>query len=86
MIEVGGRLLVASHNAGKLEEIGQLFAPWRVAIVGAAELGLDEPEETECSFAGNARLKAVSAAAAAGMVALADDSGLSVDALGGSPG
>lgn len=86
MLKAGDRLLVATHNAGKLEEIADLLAPYRVAIVGAKALGLPEPEETEATFVGNARLKAHAAARASGMVALADDSGLAVDALGGAPG
>ncbi|NJS38439.1 MAG: RdgB/HAM1 family non-canonical purine NTP pyrophosphatase [Rhodobacteraceae bacterium] len=83
---IGDRLLVATHNRGKLEEIADLLAPYGVSVIGAAELGLPEPEETETTFIGNARLKAHAAAKASGLVALADDSGLSVDALGGAPG
>ncbi len=83
---IGDRLLVATHNAGKLEEIADLLAPFGVTVVGAAELGLPEPEETETTFTGNARLKAHAAAKASGLVAMADDSGLAVDALGGAPG
>ena len=83
---IGDRLLVATHNRGKLEEIADLLAPYGVTVVGAADLGLPEPEETETTFVGNARLKAHAAAKASGLVALADDSGLSVDALGGAPG
>lgn len=83
---IGDRLLVATHNRGKLEEIADLLAPYGVSVVGAADLGLAEPEETETTFIGNARLKAHAAARASGLVALADDSGLSVDALGGAPG
>ncbi|OYW58502.1 MAG: non-canonical purine NTP pyrophosphatase [Rhodobacterales bacterium 12-65-15] len=86
MRPIGDRLLVATHNRGKLEEIADLFGPYGVTVTGAAELGLPEPEETETTFAGNARLKAHAAAQASGMVALADDSGLAVDALGGAPG
>ncbi len=86
MLKAGDRLLVATHNRGKLEEIADLLAPYRVTVVGAAELGLPEPEETETTFVGNARLKAHAAARASGMVALADDSGLAVEALGGAPG
>lgn len=86
MLQRGDRLLVATHNRGKLEEIADLLAPFGVSVVGAADLGLAEPEETETTFVGNARLKAHAAAKASGMVALADDSGLSVDALGGAPG
>jgi XTP/dITP diphosphohydrolase len=80
------RLVAATHNAGKLAEMRALFAPCGVRLVSAAELGLTEPEETETSFLGNARLKAHAAARAAGLVALADDSGLEVDALDGAPG
>ncbi len=80
------RLIIATHNAGKLEEIRALFAGHAVEIVSAAEFNLPEPAETETSFAGNARIKAHAAARATGMVALADDSGLCVDALGGDPG
>jgi XTP/dITP diphosphohydrolase len=83
---IGDRLLVATHNRGKLEEIADLLGPFGVGVVGAAELGLPEPEETETTFIGNARLKAHAAAKASGLVALADDSGLAVDALGGAPG
>ncbi len=83
---IGGRLLVATHNQGKLEEIQRLLEPFGVEAIGAAALGLPEPEETEDSFVGNARIKARAATAASGLVALADDSGLCVDALGGAPG
>lgn len=86
MLKAGDRLLVATHNRGKLEEIADLLASYRVSVVGAVELGLPEPEETETTFVGNARLKAHAAAKASGLVALADDSGLAVDALGGAPG
>ena len=86
MLTRGDRLLVATHNRGKLEEIADLLAPFGVSVIGAADLGLAEPEETETTFVGNARLKAHAAAKASGLVALADDSGLSVDALGGAPG
>jgi len=81
-----GRLVVASHNAGKVREIGELLAPFGLDVVSAAALDLPEPEETEPDFAGNARLKAVAAAKASGLPALADDSGLVVEALGGAPG
>ncbi|TGN68681.1 non-canonical purine NTP pyrophosphatase [Paracoccus liaowanqingii] len=80
------RLLVATHNAGKLDEMRALLAPYGVEVVGAAEMGLAEPVETEDSFVGNARIKACAAVAATGLPALADDSGISVDALGGAPG
>ena len=82
----GDRLLVATHNRGKLEEIAALLAPYGVSVSGAAEHGLDEPEETEDSFVGNARIKAAAAVRATGLPALADDSGLTIDALGGRPG
>ncbi|WP_299045101.1 RdgB/HAM1 family non-canonical purine NTP pyrophosphatase [uncultured Tateyamaria sp.] len=82
----GDRILVATHNAGKLEEMEQLFQPFGVTVVGAAELKLPEPEETETTFVGNARIKAHAAATATGMPALADDSGIEVDGLGGEPG
>lgn len=82
----GERLVVATHNPGKLREIEALLAPYGVGAVSAGALGLPEPEETETSFAGNARLKAETAAQAAGLPALADDSGFSVAALGGAPG
>ncbi len=80
------KLVIASHNAGKVREIAELLAPHRVAVVSAADLALDEPEETGETFADNARLKAEAAAAASGLPALADDSGLCVVALDGAPG
>ena len=80
------RILIATHNAGKLEEMGQLFGPYGITVVGAAELNLPEPEETETTFVGNARIKAHAAAQATGLPALADDSGIEVDALNGAPG
>lgn len=82
----GARLVVASHNAGKVREIAELFAPFGIETVSAASLGLAEPEETGTSFAENAALKAKAAATASGLPAIADDSGLEVDALGGQPG
>jgi XTP/dITP diphosphohydrolase len=82
----GTRLVVASHNPGKVREIRDLVAPYGLSVVSAAELGLAEPEETGETFTENARLKAVAAALAAGLPALADDSGLEVEALGGAPG
>lgn len=82
----GGKLVLASHNPGKLKEIAELLAPYQVEIVSAGALGLPEPEETETTFIGNARLKAVAAATASGLPALADDSGLEVMALGRDPG
>lgn len=80
------RLLIATHNAGKLEEMAHLLAPYGVTVVGAAEMDLPEPEETEDTFVGNARIKAHAAAGATGLPSLADDSGLEIDALGGAPG
>jgi XTP/dITP diphosphohydrolase len=81
-----GRLVVATHNAGKLSEIEELLGPFGVAPIGATALGLEEPEETGSTFRDNAVLKAQAAARASGLVALADDSGLCVDALEGAPG
>ncbi len=81
-----GRLVVASHNPGKLWELRQLLAPHGVETVSVGELGLPEPEETEQTFAGNALLKARAAALASGLPAFADDSGLCVEALDGAPG
>lgn len=80
------KLLVATHNAGKLEEMRALFAPHGIEVVGAAGMGLDEPAETETSFVGNARIKAQAAMAATGLPVLADDSGITVDGLDGAPG
>ena len=80
------RLLIATHNAGKLDEMRQLLGPRGVAVVGAAEMDLPEPEETEDSFVGNARIKARAAVRATGLPALADDSGIEVAALDGAPG
>lgn len=82
----GKRLLVATHNRGKLEEMAALLAPFGIECVGAGDLGLPEPAETETSFIGNARIKAHAAAKATGLPALADDSGIEVDALDGAPG
>jgi XTP/dITP diphosphohydrolase len=82
----GTEIIVASHNVGKISEIGDLLAPFGVASVGADALGLDEPEETGTDFIANAELKAHAAAMATGRPALADDSGLAVDALDGAPG
>jgi len=79
------RLLIATHNPGKLAEIAALMAPYGVATIGAAAVGLPEPEETGTTFEANAQLKAL-AAAGRGMPALADDSGLVVPALDGAPG
>ncbi|MEI2387946.1 RdgB/HAM1 family non-canonical purine NTP pyrophosphatase [Breoghania sp. JC706] len=81
-----GRLVLASHNAGKLREIRALVEPFGMEVVSAGELGLPEPEETGTTFEANAELKARASATAANLPALSDDSGLSVDALGGDPG
>lgn len=81
-----GRLVIASHNAGKLREIAALVAPFGVDAVSAGSLGLPEPEETGATFRANAELKALAAAQGAGLPALADDSGLVVPALAGAPG
>lgn len=86
MKAIGPRLVIATHNPGKLREIRDLLAPFTIECVGAAELGLPEPEETGVSFVDNAELKARAAADLTGLPALADDSGLSVDALLGDPG
>jgi XTP/dITP diphosphohydrolase len=80
------RLVIASHNAGKVHEIGDLLGPYNIAVVSAGELGLAEPEETGATFVANAEHKALSAAKAAQLPALADDSGLVVPALSGAPG
>ncbi|MDO5621650.1 MAG: RdgB/HAM1 family non-canonical purine NTP pyrophosphatase [Paracoccus sp. (in: a-proteobacteria)] len=80
------RLLIATHNAGKLEEFRQMLTPYGIEVVGAAEMNLPEPEETEDTFIGNARIKARAAVAATGLPALADDSGICVDGLDGAPG
>jgi XTP/dITP diphosphohydrolase len=81
-----GKLVIASHNQGKVREIRALLAPFGIEPVSASDLGLAEPEETEDSFAGNALIKARASALGSGLVALADDSGLCVAALGGAPG
>ncbi|MDO9526657.1 MAG: non-canonical purine NTP pyrophosphatase [Gemmobacter sp.] len=80
------RLLVATHNAGKLEEMQQLFAPFGIDVESARDHGLPEPAETETTFVGNARIKAHAAAKATGLVALSDDSGIEIEALNGAPG
>jgi XTP/dITP diphosphohydrolase len=85
MPNLTGRLVVASHNSGKVREIGALLAPLGVEAVSAGDLGLPEPDETADTFEGNAELKAL-AATLSGLPALADDSGLEVLALGGAPG
>ncbi len=82
----GDRLVIASHNKGKVREIADLLAAYVRAFPSAGDLGLPEPEETETTFVGNAALKARAAAAASSLPALADDSGLVVPALGGAPG
>jgi XTP/dITP diphosphohydrolase len=84
--KLSGPLVGATHNAGKLREFRQLLVPWRIALVSAGDLGLPEPEETGDTFEANAKLKAFAAARAAKMPALADDSGLCVEALNGAPG
>ena len=81
-----GRVVIATHNKGKLWEMRALLAPHGVEAVSAGELGLPEPEETGTTFIANARLKALAAVAATGLPALADDSGICVDALNGAPG
>ena len=83
---VEDRIVIATHNSGKLAEIETLLRPFGVSVTSASELGLEVPEETETTFAGNARIKAHAAAGAANLPALSDDSGLAVDALGGDPG
>jgi XTP/dITP diphosphohydrolase len=85
-LEPGAKLVLASHNAGKLHELRYLLEPHGVAVVSAGELGLPEPEEDAPDFVGNAGIKAHAAARATGLPALADDSGLCVAALGGAPG
>ena len=83
---VGDQLVVATHNNGKLEEIADLLSPFGIKITSNADHGLPEPEETETTFVGNARIKAHAAAKATGLPALADDSGITIDALAGAPG
>jgi len=85
-LERGMRLVVASHNPGKVREILELVAPHGLSVVAAAKLNMPEPEETGATFADNARLKAKAAARASGLPALADDSGIEVEALRGAPG
>lgn len=82
----GGRLIVASHNPGKVREIKELLAPFQADVISAGDLNLPEPEETGLTFTANAELKALAAAQEANAVALADDSGLAVAALDGAPG
>jgi len=86
MRPIGDKLVIATHNPGKLREIAALVAPLGISCVGAEELGLPEPDEIGNSFADNADLKAREAADFSGLPALADDSGLCVDALQGRPG
>ncbi len=83
---ISGRLVIATHNPGKLAEMRELLAPFGIDALSAGELGLVEPEETGARFQENARIKAQVAARASGLPAFADDSGLCVDALGGAPG
>ena len=86
MKAIGPKLVIATHNGGKLREIRELLAPFGIECVGAAELDLPEPEETGVTFVDNAELKARASADLSGLPALADDSGLAVDALHGRPG
>ncbi len=81
-----GKVVIATHNPGKLKEMRELLAPHGIETISAGDLGLDEPNETGTSFAENAKLKAAAAANASHLPALADDSGLAVEALGGEPG
>ncbi|WP_368185563.1 RdgB/HAM1 family non-canonical purine NTP pyrophosphatase [Aestuariibius sp. HNIBRBA575] len=83
---LGDQLLIATHNRGKMEEMQALFAPYSISLSSNADHQLPEPEETETTFIGNARIKALAACKATGLPALADDSGIQVDALGGAPG
>jgi XTP/dITP diphosphohydrolase len=83
---IEGRLVIATHNPGKLREMRELLSPYGIDAVSAAEIGLDEPEETGASFRENAHIKATAATQASGLPAFADDSGLAVDALAGGPG
>jgi XTP/dITP diphosphohydrolase len=84
--QLTGRIVIATHNPGKLREMRELLAPYAIEAISAGELGLGEPEETGTTFRDNARIKAQAAANASGLPAFADDSGLAVDALGGEPG
>jgi XTP/dITP diphosphohydrolase len=83
---IAGRLVIATHNPGKLGEMRDLLAPYGIEAIASGEFGLAEPEETGAGFRDNARIKAQAAAAAARLPAFSDDSGLVVDALGGAPG
>ena len=82
----GEQLVIATHNQGKLEEIRHLFEPFKINIIGANQLNITEPEETEDSFVGNARIKAHFSAKMSNLPSLADDSGITIDALNGAPG
>lgn len=84
--QITGKLVIATHNPGKLAEMRELLAPYGIEAISAGELGLAEPDETGDSFQANARIKAEAAAKAAQLPAFADDSGLAVDALDGAPG
>jgi XTP/dITP diphosphohydrolase len=86
MRRLQGRVVIATHNPGKLREMRKLLAPYGVEATSAEDFGLIAPEETGASFAENARIKALAAAQATGLPALSDDSGLAVEALGGAPG
>lgn len=86
MLPFSGRLVIATHNSGKLREFTELLAPFPVELASAGALGLPEPDETGTTYAENAQLKADAAARASGLPALADDSGLSVETLWGAPG
>ena len=83
---IAGRLVIATHNPGKLAEMRELLAPYQIEAISAGDMGLNEPEETGTTFRDNARIKAAAAAKASGLPAFADDSGLAVDALDGAPG
>src|SRR3979409_1508136 len=83
---ITGKLVIATHNPGKLAEMRELLSPHGVEAISAGELGLDEPEETGDTFRANAAIKAIAAAKATGLPSFADDSGIVVDALDGAPG
>jgi XTP/dITP diphosphohydrolase len=83
---IAGRLVIATHNPGKLAEMRELLAPYQIEAISAGDMGLNEPEESGTTFRDNARIKAAAAAKASGLPAFADDSGLAVDALDGAPG
>lgn len=85
-LAAGERIVLATHNKGKVREVAALVAPFGIQVVSAGELGLPEPAETETTFLGNARIKALAAATAAKLPALSDDSGFSVRSLNGAPG